>query len=440
MLVEDHLEANERKAFNIFIASLIGIMLILFSGVFIGFSIRNSMLVHDVILNRGRSIFQQIVLTRQWSAEYGGVYVKKSPGVESNPWLDHPDIEAVDGTMLTLRNPAIMTRELSEIANTQEGYRFRITSLKPKNPSNAPDDFERRSLTAFEAGLTELWEIETNNTANEFRYMGALRTEASCLQCHADQGYEEGDIRGGISVSYKIADIEQDLRNNTITTLFVTLVFSILTASIVYIFLSRLRKELKKTRKDLSKAATEDALTGLYNRRVAMQRFSQEVEKAIRTKADIACAILDVDDFKSVNDRFGHQAGDKVLKETASSMLECTRTYDIVSRYGGEEFLILFPGVDSSAALQACDRIRSSVSLKTHVALGGKRVVTVSIGISDLGSVLKKSNSAADVLSDKEETSDNTACLVERLLKEADEALYKAKDSGKNRCVIHGSL
>ena len=439
MLVDDHLYDNERKAFKIFLVSIIGIILILFSGVFLGFSIRNSTLVNDIVFSCSRSISEQIVLPRRWSAEFGGVYVKKGPGVESNPWLDHPDLEAVDGTMLTLRNPAIMTRELSELADTQAGYRFRITSLKPKNPANEPDDFERRSLTAFETGLTELWETEINKSGNEFRYMGALRTEASCLQCHSDQGYKEGDIRGGISVSYKITDMEQNLRKNTMSTLLVTLVLSILTGCIVYVFISRLRRELERTRKDLSRAATEDALTGLYNRRFTMQRFSQEVEKAIRTKADMACAILDVDDFKSVNDLFGHQSGDMVLKESASAMLECTRSYDIVSRYGGEEFLILFPGVDSSAALQACDRIRSSVAQKTNAALGGKRIVTVSIGISDLGSVLIKSSIPIDVLLDKEDKSDGGTGLIERLLKEADDALYQAKGSGKNRCVIHGA-
>ncbi|GAB1455212.1 hypothetical protein MASR2M48_05190 [Spirochaetota bacterium] len=128
---------------------------------------------------------------------------------------DHPDLEAVDGTMLTLMESCHHDEELSEPADTQAGYRFRITSLKPKNPANAPDDFERRSLTAFETGLTELWETEINKSGNEFRYMAALRTEASCLQCHSDQGYKEGDIRGGISVSYKITDMEQNLRKNT---------------------------------------------------------------------------------------------------------------------------------------------------------------------------------------------------------------------------------
>ncbi|MBI5253502.1 MAG: DUF3365 domain-containing protein, partial [Euryarchaeota archaeon] len=142
----------------------------------------------------------QIVITRQWIAEYGGVYVQKLPGVESNPYLVNPDIRDVNGTVYTLKNPALVTRELSEYSEKIGLYSFRITSLKPINPKNAPNDFERNALLEFERGIKEISRIETINGSAVYRYMTPLYVSEPCLQCHAAQGYKVGDVRGGISV------------------------------------------------------------------------------------------------------------------------------------------------------------------------------------------------------------------------------------------------
>ena len=143
MIDSEGLKRHEKKAYTVFMASLALIVLVLLSGVALGIASRNHALINNIILERGRALFRQIVLTRAWASHYGGVYVRKAEGVESNPWLDHPDLTASDGTILTLRNPALMTREISELASIRDGYAFSITSLKPLNPANAPDDFER---------------------------------------------------------------------------------------------------------------------------------------------------------------------------------------------------------------------------------------------------------------------------------------------------------
>ncbi|PKL24784.1 MAG: hypothetical protein CVV47_10155 [Spirochaetae bacterium HGW-Spirochaetae-3] len=121
MLDTTEIERDERKAFKLFKASLAAILIVMFASIFIGIAIQNTVLINDIVLERGRSLFQQIVLTRRWAAEYGGVYVRKGPGVESNPYLIHPDLEATDGSILTLRNPSLITREISEIAARQDG-------------------------------------------------------------------------------------------------------------------------------------------------------------------------------------------------------------------------------------------------------------------------------------------------------------------------------
>lgn len=424
---------EERRAYRIFLGSLTLIILILFSGIFLGVALRNTTLVKDVIVERAQGLFQQIVLTRRWAAEYGGVYVKKGPGVESNPWLVHPDLEAADGSMLTLRNPALITREISEIADRQDGYHFSITSLKPLNPGNAADDFERRSLQLFETGPTEAWETVDSPAGKEFRYMGALKTESSCLVCHAVQGYKEGEIRGGISVSFEVGSVERELARNVAFIIVSALAVTALTLTLVFMFVMKLRHELDRVRDELARAASTDALTGLFNRGFIMERMKQETEKAGRAGTNLTCAILDADDFKSVNDTDGHPAGDLALKTIAEALQAGARTYDIVGRYGGEEFLVVFPGEGAAAALIACERMRESIAQMTSAVMPRGRAVTVSIGLADLSSI---SASAETVVRKQDQKSGRSSEFVEALLKNSDAALYRAKAAGKNRCTI----
>ncbi len=157
-------------------------------------------------LSTARAFFQQIVLTRRWIAQHGGVYVAKGPDVEPNPFLYRiPDLKVditdTEGQTYTLRNPALVTRELSDLAAQEGIFTFHITSLKLVNPNNAPDGFETKALNAFEAGENEVWRYEGAGDQRHFRYMAPLYVEEPCLRCHGFQGYEVGQVRGGISVT-----------------------------------------------------------------------------------------------------------------------------------------------------------------------------------------------------------------------------------------------
>ena len=158
------------------------------------------------LLAQSRAFFQQIVITRRWVALHGGVFVRKDPGIETNQYLlEIPglvvDIQDTNGQTYTLRNPALVTRELSALAESQGNFYFHITSLELVNPNNAPDDFETQALQKFEQGKSETWQFEETGDERIFRYMAPLYVEKSCLRCHGWQGYEVGDVRGGISVS-----------------------------------------------------------------------------------------------------------------------------------------------------------------------------------------------------------------------------------------------
>ncbi|MEJ1437117.1 MAG: ATP-binding protein [Candidatus Sedimenticola sp. (ex Thyasira tokunagai)] len=158
--------------------------------------------ITDFATERTRNLFQIVELTRLWNAQHGGVYVPVTDATQPNPYLKVPDrdLVAADGMKLTMINPAYMTRQISELARDL-GVVFHITGLKPLNPDNRADPWERRALQAFEQGTAELAELIQGDDANSFRYMAPLRIKDACLSCHGAQGYRTGDVKGGISVT-----------------------------------------------------------------------------------------------------------------------------------------------------------------------------------------------------------------------------------------------
>jgi two-component system, cell cycle response regulator len=181
-----------------------------------------------------------------------------------------------------------------------------------------------------------------------------------------------------------------------------------------------LQNELIGAREALRVQATHDALTGLMNRSTIFETLHRELSRAERSSNALGLAMIDLDNFKNVNDAFGHQAGDLVLKETAQRMVHILRAYDQIGRYGGEEFLAVLPDCDLPSAASAAERLRSGLAgqpivLDNHQSL----VVTVSVGIFS--------------------TSENPQASLNELIRAADAALYRAKRKGRNR-VEAGSV
>jgi diguanylate cyclase (GGDEF)-like protein len=176
---------------------------------------------------------------------------------------------------------------------------------------------------------------------------------------------------------------------------------------------------LEEANRRLEILATTDALTGLYNRRHFFDLSNKEISKSLRHERSMIVAMIDVDHFKPVNDLYGHDAGDRVLKELSVLMKNCFRSGDIVARVGGEEFAICMPDTDVEAAMTPCQRLRESVEQRVFTV---KRAmmdvdikVTLSIGIAQINSA------------------DNE---ISQMLRRADLALYQAKDGGRNQIVV----
>ena len=159
--------------------------------------------------------------------------------------------------------------------------------------------------------------------------------------------------------------------------------------------------------------ALTDGLTGLYNRRHAAERLDQEISRAVRASSGLCVALIDIDHFKSINDEFGHGAGDRVLQEIGKTLMEFVRLSDVVARWGGEEFLVVFPETQLAAARVVAERLRARLA-KIGPVEDGPDQVTASIGLATLVEQM------------------DAHALVEL----ADQALYRAKARGRNRVEV----
>ncbi len=177
-----------------------------------------------------------------------------------------------------------------------------------------------------------------------------------------------------------------------------------------------LQSQLLKAREDLRDQATRDSLTRLWNRSSILSELGRELARSARESRPLGVVIVDLDHFKQVNDTYGHLAGDAVLREAARRMQNSIRQYDSIGRYGGEEFLILFPGCGEAESFAQADRLRKQLA-QAEMSVNDSAVrITASFGITT--------------------ALPGEICTPELLIRKADEALYLAKKSGRNRVEL----
>jgi len=195
-------------------------------------------LVYEQTERQARMLSRQILLTRKWVSDHNGIFLVKQPGIVANPFLKEPEVKDSEGHFFVKRNPAMVTRELAEYAKQNEYWRFRVTSLKPVNPANAPTDYERRSLQLFEKGVPETVAVLPEQKTGQERilhYMIPLVVEQSCLECHARHGYKVGDIRGGLSLLIPLAWAEKRIAGNNRMLLFIAVSTIVLVGATIFL-------------------------------------------------------------------------------------------------------------------------------------------------------------------------------------------------------------
>lgn len=215
------------------------------------------------LLQEATAHFDNMVVMRSWSALYGGVYVKPTAGQTPNPYLKNNFILDSEGNTLIKINPAWMTRQISELSSQRSRYVYKITSLKPLNPHNAADAFETEALHYFENHRDEKYYYRLSSDNKAFDFMGALKIEPACLACHENQGYQLGDVRGGIRVSIPTDLFQQEiqtLQQQTQQSQLVVLIGAMAILSIFYYFLNiiyRYQKNIEHINKSLESNVAE---------------------------------------------------------------------------------------------------------------------------------------------------------------------------------------
>ncbi|MBN2569367.1 MAG: diguanylate cyclase [Deltaproteobacteria bacterium] len=359
------------------------------------------------------------ILYRIWVAKQGGVYAPLSETTTpSNPYLKVPgrDVKTTEGLFLTLINPAYMNRQVNEMAGEMGSLRGHITSLNPIRPENSPDPWERESLELFEGGVKETASLEKISGREFFRFMRPLVTEKTCLQCHASQGYKEGDIRGGISVSIPMEPLRaiEKKRGNQLALahgfLWIIGIIGIGTGT------RRLRIQtlrLEKAEESVLMLAITDQLTGLHNRRGFLTLAEQQLKLADRTKKRLLLFFADLDGIKWINDTLGHKEGDNALTEAAAILKETFRASDIIARIGGDEFVILAIDIEELDAETHMARLQDQTEMHNGQKNRSYRI-SLSVGCScyDPGN----------------------PCSIDELIGQADKRMYEQKRS-KRSCV-----
>ena len=180
--------------------------------------------------------------------------------------------------------------------------------------------------------------------------------------------------------------------------------------------LSRTEEKLALTIKRLEETAVTDELTGLYNRRFFWEALKDEFARTLRFHLDLSCLMIDLDFFKKVNDRYGHQAGDQVLRDLAQILRGNCRELDTLARFGGEEFVVILPQTDAKGAVFQAERLRRKVEAHSFKIDGDVTLtMTISVGAASYP--------------------DERIVEIGGLVKLADDALYASKQQGRNRVV-----
>lgn len=227
---------------------------------------------------------------------------------------------------------------------------------------------------------------------------------------------------GLASLTALFTPVGADLFNTPYSNSFKLMMISVLAFEMICCFVLDLSRRRAKDRliilaHEHEYAAKHDAMTGLANRREGLQQLEAEYERYLRNQRRFSVILLDIDLFKSVNDNFGHQAGDKLIALVASKLRDTCRKIDTLSRWGGEEFLVILPETDCKEATHMAERVRKAIAAASIDHDGSRINATISAGVASIQGT---------------EPADN-------LLQRADEALYNAKASGRNKVCKEGS-
>ncbi|MFA5354265.1 MAG: diguanylate cyclase [Thermodesulfovibrionales bacterium] len=341
---------REKRFYKTFIISTVIAVVAVLSLIFYFMFSKTRDLIYEDNLVKARTLFNTISLVRGWLSSHGGVYVLKKTAKGETAFRVGSDILAGDGRVLSLEDHDSMGRAIVGQATEEGLFTYRNISLSPLNRQGRAGEFEEKAFRLFEQGVKEVSGVYTAGGKSYFRYMAPLVAQQDCLHCHSREGWKPGGIAGGGFVSFEVGQIQASLRSTALLIMSVALITTALLLGLIYLFSRRLMIKTSEVMKEMERLALTDDLTGLFNRKQILTVFSGEFERARRLGSELGCVMLDITNFRDVNDRYGHLFGDELLRRVANRLKGIIRESDIIGRYGGEEFLLILPGIDRDGA------------------------------------------------------------------------------------------
>lgn len=344
-----------------------------------------------------------------------------------------PQYHSTDGAIPV---PATFSIELAEeISDLKGGASFRLYSDFPfqnrKKTGGPRDSFEREALEFLRANPKEVYYSKEEEAGKPvmFRYAEAVLMQQSCVACHNSHDsstktdWQVGDVRGVITVAEPLEKHLLMAHEGVRHSFFILSSLALLAFVALSLVLSRLRlinseleEKVNERTMDLNRLVNLDGLTQIANRRYFDSFLQQQWQSASLTRSPLSLLMCDVDCFKEFNDNYGHQEGDECLRKVAEILSRfSSQQNELAARYGGEEFVVLLPTADAWETAKSIQQRLMEVRIP-HALSKVKPYVTLSIGISTL---IPSVNQSSDTL-----------------IRAADQALYKAKGKGRDKCFV----
>nr|WP_321267089.1 EAL domain-containing protein [uncultured Sulfurimonas sp.] len=400
-----------KKLFSLKIITMLGWTLTVIASLIIA-AISQYQQSCQTALNIANANFNKDQAFRQWASSHGGVYVRVDKDrTPPSPYLEHlleRDVTTQSGKKLTLMNPAYMLRQMMSEYPGLYGTKGHITALELLNPDSAPDAWEKNALKTFakDISIKEISELENIDGESYMRLIRPMKITLGCLTCHGHQStYIDNPTAGAVSVSVPMKEIYKLSIVSYQKTLVVHLIFwfvGILIFRFVY-------KKEQKSKDELEYYASHDSLTGLPNRHAYVNKVANLIES---NAGNFALVFMDLDNFKTINDSLGHTLGDMLLQKVTKRLEDEIGTHEMLARFGGDEFVLLLSNIENKDNINET-MIKIQKIFKTPFMLDIYEVyTTASMGIAIY----------------PEDAQD-----AELLLRNADIAMYDAKQSGRSR-------
>lgn len=399
------------------------VFVLVMSATLVLLQVRSERAVKDGILTQARAHAQEFNAVRTYVQGFAGIYVPASDKIRVNPHLRGipgvtPELSTPGGKPYVLQNAPRVARDISGILERDSGQSvlMGLTALDPLNPDNAPDAFARKAIARLNSGEKEAFTYEHSGGTSTFRYALGIPLSKKCGRCHPGWVGRTSGNAGATIVRLDVTRPLAWMATSRMWTGAVILAVMLVSIAVIYALITRVLRPMYVAQRQIYDMAREDSLTGLNVRRIGVEALTEEVARSRRDEQSVACCMLDLDDFKTVNDQLGHAMGDQVLACVGKAIRGALRTYDTAARVGGEEFLLLLPGACVLEAGEVIERVRTRIAESTSAIEGLERTITCSAGIAVFDP--PSTESAND------------------LFIRADHALLTAKRAGKNRSLV----